>query len=247
MYNDVSNTIPLFCRDREVWMPITWYPHCAYMYSVSTYGRVCHNPPSYVTADGYTCYDDWKMLRPFTNRAYLCVKLCHNSIEKTVFIHRLVATAFIPNPDNKPEVNHIDHNPLNNHVSNLEWMTHTENMRWANACDRITHRFGNNHPRSRPIAMYNLSGILLKTFVNSSEAERETGINSSKIIAVCRGQRYTAGCHIWRYINEGEAVETKISVPELPHESLDQINRKDYDTFRSMGAQLYIDRYGTEE
>lgn len=50
---------------------------------------------------------------------------------KDMYLHRLVAQAFIPNPQNKPEVNHIDNNPLNNEVSNLEWVTHKENMQHA--------------------------------------------------------------------------------------------------------------------
>lgn len=62
--------------------------------------------------------------------------------------------------------------------------------------------------------------------------------NISHIAAVCRGTGYTSYCHIFRYVDDERAVETKISVPELPHTSLDQIKRKDYDTFRSAGQQL---------
>lgn len=51
-----------------------------------------------------------------------------NGKQKTVQVHRWIAETFIPNPDNKPEINHIDGNPLNNNVSNLEWVTHQENM-----------------------------------------------------------------------------------------------------------------------
>ena len=65
------------------------------------------------------------------SNGYVRVKLehkCLGGIVRTT-IHRLVAEAFIPNPDNKPEVNHIDSNRANNHASNLEWVTHSENMR----------------------------------------------------------------------------------------------------------------------
>ena len=62
---------------------------------------------------------------------YLHVNLWHGGKSKHFSIHRLVAIAFIPNPENKPEVNHIDGNKLNNRVSNLEWVTSSENQRHA--------------------------------------------------------------------------------------------------------------------
>ena len=62
-----------------------------------------------------------------TTYGYLVVKLCKNNIRSNKKIHRLVAQAFIPNPENKPQVNHIDEDKTNNMVSNLEWMTAKEN------------------------------------------------------------------------------------------------------------------------
>lgn len=70
-----------------------------------------------------------KVLRPFKNgKGYLRVDLCKNGKEKTFLVHRLVATAFIPNPDNKPQVNHIDGCKSNNYISNLEWCNSSENV-----------------------------------------------------------------------------------------------------------------------
>ena len=62
---------------------------------------------------------------------YLYVNLCKGGKPKNFFVHRLVALCFIPNPENKPEINHIDGHPLNNHVSNLEWCTRSENVQHA--------------------------------------------------------------------------------------------------------------------
>lgn len=63
-----------------------------------------------------------------THTNYLRVTLCNLGVTSRHFVHRLVAEAFIPNPENKPYVNHIDNNGENNSVSNLEWCTHSENM-----------------------------------------------------------------------------------------------------------------------
>lgn len=67
-----------------------------------------------------------------TKRGYQCIAYYDTSgKQQQAYVHRLVATAFLPNPDNLPEVNHIDGNKQNNHVSNLEWVTSGENMRHA--------------------------------------------------------------------------------------------------------------------
>ena len=70
-----------------------------------------------------------RILKPkINNKGYLQVILCKNGKVKTFLVHRLVATAFIPNPDNLPVVNHRDENPLNNCVDNLEWCTQKYNV-----------------------------------------------------------------------------------------------------------------------
>ena len=84
-------------------------------YSVSNYGRVRNDEKNI-------------FLSPRDLRGYKRVSLWYNKKANDHRIHRLVAQAFIPNPDNKPEINHIDNNGNNNHVSNLEWVTKSENM-----------------------------------------------------------------------------------------------------------------------
>lgn len=70
-----------------------------------------------------------KILKPYKNsQGYMVVTLCVNQIKKIVSMHRLVAEAFIPNPENKPEVNHINNNRQDYSIANLEWCTHYENM-----------------------------------------------------------------------------------------------------------------------
>jgi len=68
---------------------------------------------------------------------------------KKFYAHRIVAIAFIPNPKNKPEINHIDSNPENNHVSNLEWCTHKENIMHAKKYGKMKVLYNEDSPRAK--------------------------------------------------------------------------------------------------
>jgi hypothetical protein len=96
------------------------------MYQVSTFGNVRSNSNQV----------KGKNMKPVTVGGYLRVKLCKGHSKKPFFIHRIVADAFIPNPESKPQVNHIDLDKTNNHVSNLEWCTPSHNIRHSYANGR---------------------------------------------------------------------------------------------------------------
>ena len=70
-----------------------------------------------------------RILKASINRGYFRIGLMQNDKQKFMFIHNLVGLSFIPNPDNKALIDHIDRNPLNNSVQNLRWCTHSENQR----------------------------------------------------------------------------------------------------------------------
>ena len=115
---------------------------------------------------------------------YLKVNLYKDGKVKECRINRLVAQAFLPNPDNLPEVNHKDKIRTNNRVDNLEWCTRQYNVEYSKA---------------KPvIGIKKVSGLILE-FPSAMEAERQTGINNSNIIACCNGKRKSAGGHIWFY------------------------------------------------
>lgn len=102
----------------EKWRDLSNFENGKYsgLYKVSTFGRV------YNIKRG-------KVLKPWVNNhGYLQVGLCKNGERQQVTVHRLVATEFIPNLNNKPCIDHLDRNPKNNKVNNLRWCTQQENM-----------------------------------------------------------------------------------------------------------------------
>jgi hypothetical protein len=98
-------------RKKEEWKKVEGFPN----YSVSNLGRVRNDKKN-------------KLLILNDSKGYMRVTLYHDGLSRRTLVHRLVATAFIPNPDNKPQVNHIDGNKKNNCVTNLEWVTAQENV-----------------------------------------------------------------------------------------------------------------------
>ena len=124
----------------EIWKPIKGYEG---LYEISNYGRVKSLARTWVTGhNSIVRSKDESILAPKKDRGYLRVGLLKNGKRKLLSIHRLVAEHFIPNPLNKPEVNHRDGNKENNHFSNLEWVTPAENTQHAESLRLRKHRKG---------------------------------------------------------------------------------------------------------
>jgi len=113
---------------------------------------------------------------------------------KTFLLHRLIAIAFLENPENKEQLNHIDGNKINNKLENLEWATCSENN---------LHKFkiglGNNH--TRKIGQYDLDGNFIKAFPSIVSASKELNISKSNIRGVLINYRKTAKGYIWKYLD----------------------------------------------
>lgn len=182
----------------EIWRPVVEYEG---LYEVSNLGRVRGIPRG-------GC--DGRVLKQGLNdKGYYCVNLSKHCVIKRCRVHRLVAMAFIPNPNNYPSINHKDENPHNNHVDNLEWCTQKYNMNYGTARERAALKNG------KKIAQYTIEGVLVATYNSSYEAMRKTGIIASHIRECCKGGCYvkrkcgrrwknikTAGGYVWREINK---------------------------------------------
>lgn len=173
----------------EIWKPVVGYEN---LYDVSNIGRV--KSLERILTDGRI----WKerILKPEINHDYLRVRLCDGKYKKHKRIHILVAQAFIPNPDNLPEVNHKDENKQNNYINNLEWCTSEYNSNYGNCKLKIAKKL------AKPIAQYTLGDELIKEFKSISDASRKTGYNIAPLSNCCNNKCEIAYGYKWKFITK---------------------------------------------
>ncbi len=138
-------------------------------------------------------------MKPRKIQGYLYVNLYTGRKRATKRVHRLVAEAFVSNPENKPQVNHIDEDKENNTAENLEWVTCKEN------CNHGTRNKRMAEAQGKPVVQYTTGGVFLAEYPSTMEAERVTGISQANICSVCQGKRKTAGGYLWLYDGEEES------------------------------------------
>ena len=157
------------------------------LYEVGENGDVKSLPHTKINNKGYLCKTKVRILKPQKRNNYLFVRLCKQGQKKMFSIHRLVAEAFIPNPQNKPYVNHIDGNRFNNCVDNLEWVTSNENMQ---------HSYYVLNKNKKAVKCVD-TGII---YSSMREAQRQTGILTGGITHSCRNHT-KAGGYLWQYVD----------------------------------------------
>jgi hypothetical protein len=140
-----------------------------------------------------------QLIKPMTDhKGYLRVRLSLKDVKKSARVHRLVASAFMLNPLNLAQVNHIDGNKNNNHASNLEWISNAENMRHAVRNNLYRHVENAGRPK-RPVMAQNIRTNEVINFASIAEAARVTGLYGPNIAKVCRHQRNHCGGYVWKY------------------------------------------------
>ena len=174
-------------------------------YMVSSFGRVISK------AKTVRCGNGTRTLAPkikkvkIRNNGYCEVGLTNLDNRKFAFVHRLVAEAFIPNPENKPMIDHLDRNRQNNHVTNIRWCTMSENM--LNPLTRNFRRdmyIGIERPCVYKPVVAIKNGIVVKQYESIKSAIKD-GFTGCCISNCCSGRDKTHKGYSWMYLSDYES------------------------------------------
>lgn len=191
----------------EVWKDVTDYEG---YYQVSNLGRVKSLERELIKKNGIRYTLKERILRPAPmTSGYSFVTLYKETNSKMLSMHRLAAAAFIPNPENKPQVNHLNGNRKDNRVENLEWCTVSENLKYSfkylgrKSESPSLGKFGKDNHLSKKVQQIDrFTDTPISDFNGVAEASRLTGVEKSNIAAVCRSNKFTrtAGGFKWKFV-----------------------------------------------
>lgn len=153
-------------------------------YEISNYGKVRNKKTGRIRKT------------TINNKGYEQIIVYINKKPKTYYIHRLVASNFIENPNNYKEVNHLDENKLNNNVNNLEWCNGEYNLHYGTRVNRI---LKTKEPTFKQIIQKDRHGNIIKIWKNIIEIQKNTKFNKQCIHYCCSGRLKTSGGYIWEY------------------------------------------------
>lgn len=159
---------------------ITWVPGYESIYQISSDGKVW-NVKSGATLRGNV-----------NSHGYVVVSLTKDGVKKDCKLHRLLALAFLPNPNDYDCVNHKDGNKLNNSLDNLEWCTKGYNNRHAR--EQLDIDFG-----AKPVCQTTMSGDFVAFWANLSQAAKSAGVSPACIARCCEGYANSAGGYRWEF------------------------------------------------
>ena len=181
----------------DIWKDVRGYEG---LYVVSDSGQIKSIARTKPYLNGVRKRQEQIMRWHLVNGGYAQLMLTNKRGERhSYLVHRIVAEAFVPNPSNLPQVNHIDGNKLNNRAENLEWCTAKENM---------VHSLNSGlRTDAKLVDMFSKNGEYICTYPSIKEAGRKTGVHHQNISLCCIGKTKSAGGYLWRYHSGGETNE----------------------------------------
>lgn len=185
----------------EIWKDIDGYEG---IYQISNIGRCRSLDRHIINVDGIKKFRSGIFLKlSHTKDGYGCYVLSINNNRKFFLAHQLIAKAFIPNPENKPYVNHKNGIKYDNDIENLEWVTPRENQIHAYATglktSAHTGKLGYESVKGMEVFQYDMRLNLIGIFGSGFDAARKTGVDQSSICKCCLGKVAHAEHFIWKY------------------------------------------------
>lgn len=175
----------------EEWRAVKGYEG---YYEVSSLGNIRGIDREVPCKNGTSKCIRGRVMRQSTHykNGYKSVMLTSGCKQKRLLVHRIVAQAFIPNPKNIPEVNHIDENKANNTPSNLEWCTHEYNNGYGTKRERLT------RCHNKPVRQFK-NGVLIASYESATIAAKAIGGTQSGVSSCCRGDFPIYKGFTWEY------------------------------------------------
>lgn len=182
----------------EIWKDIEGYEG---LYQVSNLGNVKRLGGVVMMKDGRTKTVKERVLKQsLAGRGYPFVGLCKDNEVKQEYTHKLVSKAFIPNPDNLPEVNHIDEDKTNNRVDNLEWCTRLYNLTYNDRHKKVgLKQIGKKPYNNKPVIQYTVNGEYVAKYDSVMDCAKALDCCESNIRGVIYGKQKTCKGYIFKY------------------------------------------------
>lgn len=181
----------------EVWKDVKGYEG---FYQVSNIGQVKSLKRKRKSQYGRMATVEERILsKQLDKHGYFCVILRKNNIIKKYFVHRLVAEAFIPNPQSLYTVNHKNEIKTDNRVENLEWLSLIDNLRYGSHDKNMARTQTNRADISKPVLQYSREGVFIAEYPSTKEVYRQTGYNFSYISNCCNGKIKSAYGYLWKW------------------------------------------------
>jgi hypothetical protein len=189
---DIGRWMDIADFPNEIWKDVIGFEDA---FQVSNLGRIKRKAFNFNIFNGVNSFRKAHIVKPQLRvGGYYHVSLSYKGKVYTKLVHRLVAMAFIPNPNNYPQVNHKDEDKANNCVENLEWCTAKYNSNYGTRVERHKRLVGKTVRQ-----IDSEIGICIKTYFSMGEASEKTGIDRGSINNCCLGNRKSAGGYKWEY------------------------------------------------